>query len=105
MADVGYCEEEDLLLGRLQGRLPPSLIPADFIINASREIDSKIGMVYVTPFTLSGDGALPAVSFDLPAPVIRWSHCAPHDSPGSLGLLRVEPRAPRAPPLLPRSSA
>lgn len=54
---------------------------------------------------VTGDGALPTVSFELPAPVSGSSDRPPDDSPGSPRSLLVEPRAPRAPPLLPLSSA
>lgn len=54
---------------------------------------------------VAGDGALPTLSFELPAPVSCSSDWSPDDPPGSLRCLLVEPRAPRAPPLLLLSSA
>ncbi len=54
---------------------------------------------------ITGDGALPTLSFKLPAPVSCSSDWSPDDSPSSLRSLLVEPRAPRAPPLLLLSSA
>ena len=54
---------------------------------------------------VTGDGALPTLSFELPAPVSCSSDWAPDDSLGFLRSLLVDPRAPRAPPLLLPSSA
>lgn len=47
-----YCELEDLLIGQVRDRLPPQVVPNDFIEAASDEIDSKLGFVYVTPFII-----------------------------------------------------
>ncbi len=52
---MSYCEVEDLLIGQVRDRLPPQVVPNDFIEAASDEIDSKLGFMYVTPFMLDQD--------------------------------------------------
>jgi hypothetical protein len=47
---AGYCEVDDLLIGQIKTRMPPTVSPEDFIEHASHEIDSKLGFIYVVPF-------------------------------------------------------
>ena len=56
---MAYCEVEDLLIGQMAGRLPPQVVPDDFIEAASAEIDGILGFMYVTPFVMEGENTLP----------------------------------------------
>ena len=56
LVTTSYCEEDDLLLGQISTRLPPTIAPADFIENATNEINAKLGFTYAVPFVEPTDG-------------------------------------------------
>jgi len=45
-----YCEPDDLLIGQIKTRIPPTVSLDDFCEQATNEINAKLGFTYAMPF-------------------------------------------------------